>query len=50
MALTAAQIDKQRKEAEELLFSGPQTLGLRQGSVLRPFQRPAAVPVSHAEP
>ena len=27
MALTAAQIDEQRKQAEELLFSGPQKLG-----------------------
>ncbi len=27
MALTAAQLSKQKKEAEELLFSGPETLG-----------------------
>ena len=27
MALTAAQIEQQRQQAEELLFSGPQTLG-----------------------
>src|ERR1700723_3090914 len=27
MALTTEQIDQQRKQAEELLFSGPQTLG-----------------------
>jgi alkylation response protein AidB-like acyl-CoA dehydrogenase len=27
VALTAAQIEQQRKQAEELLFSGPQTLG-----------------------
>src|SRR4051794_5533223 len=31
MALTAAQIDQQRKQAEELLFSGPQTLGFAKG-------------------
>src|SRR5258708_12195671 len=27
MALSAAQLAKQKKEAEELLFSGPETLG-----------------------
>src|SRR5947209_20463268 len=27
VALTAEQIEQQRKQAEELLFSGPQTLG-----------------------
>ncbi len=31
MALTAAQIDAQRKEAEDLLFSGPQTMGFAKG-------------------
>jgi len=31
MALTSAQIEQQRKQAEELLFSGPQTLGFAKG-------------------
>jgi len=31
MALTAAQLAKQKKEAEELLFSGPETLGFAKG-------------------
>jgi alkylation response protein AidB-like acyl-CoA dehydrogenase len=31
MALTATQIEQQKKEAEELLFSGPQTLGFAKG-------------------
>src|SRR4051812_1749408 len=31
MALTKEQLEKQQKEAEELLFSGPQTLGFAKG-------------------
>src|SRR3954465_3839795 len=31
MALTAAQIEQQKKQAEELLFSGPQALGFAKG-------------------
>jgi alkylation response protein AidB-like acyl-CoA dehydrogenase len=31
MALTAEQIEQQKKQAEELLFSGPQTLGFAKG-------------------
>jgi hypothetical protein len=31
MALSAAQIAQQKKQAEELLFSGPQTLGFAKG-------------------
>lgn len=31
MALTASQLDQQKKQAEELLFSGPETLGLAKG-------------------
>jgi alkylation response protein AidB-like acyl-CoA dehydrogenase len=31
MALTAAQVEEQKKEAEELLFSGPQSLGFAKG-------------------
>jgi acyl-CoA dehydrogenase family member 9 len=31
MALSAAQLEQQKKQAEELLFSGPETLGLAKG-------------------
>ncbi len=31
MALTAAQVEQQKQAAEELLFSGPQTLGFAKG-------------------
>lgn len=31
MALTAAQLEQQKQQAEELLFSGPQTLGFAKG-------------------
>ena len=31
MALSAAQLEQQKKQAEELLFSGPETLGLVKG-------------------
>src|SRR5438067_1590654 len=31
MTLTATQIEQQRQQAEELLFSGPQTLGFAKG-------------------
>jgi hypothetical protein len=31
MALTAAQLEQQKKQAEELLFSGPETLGFCKG-------------------
>jgi alkylation response protein AidB-like acyl-CoA dehydrogenase len=31
MALTTAQVEEQKKQAEELLFSGPQTLGFAKG-------------------
>ena len=31
MALSAAQLEQQKKQAEELLFSGPETLGFAKG-------------------
>ncbi len=31
MALTAEQLEQQKKQAEELLFSGPQTHGFAKG-------------------
>jgi acyl-CoA dehydrogenase family member 9 len=50
MALTAAQLAKQKKEAEELLFSGPETLGFAKAlffghfnaSLIFPYPRLAA--------
>src|SRR5271166_2747213 len=44
MALTAEQIDQQRKEAEELLFSGPQTLGFAKGLFFGHFNAPLLFP------
>ena len=50
MALTAAQIDQQRKQAEELLFSGPQTLGFAKGLFFGRFNAPLLFPYPDAEP
>jgi alkylation response protein AidB-like acyl-CoA dehydrogenase len=44
MALTAEQIDQQRKEAEELLFSGPQTLGFANALFFGHFNAPLLFP------
>src|SRR5436189_4180409 len=44
MALTAAQIEQQRKQAEELLFSGPQTLGFAKGLFFGHFNHPLLFP------
>jgi alkylation response protein AidB-like acyl-CoA dehydrogenase len=44
MALTADQIDQQRKEAEELLFSGPQHLGFGEGLFFGHFHAPMLFP------
>jgi alkylation response protein AidB-like acyl-CoA dehydrogenase len=44
MALTAAQIESQRKQAEELLFSGPQTLGFAKGLFFGHFNAPLLFP------
>src|SRR5262249_13279741 len=44
MALTAEQIDQQRKEAEELLFSGPQHLGFAEGLFFGHFHAPLLFP------
>jgi alkylation response protein AidB-like acyl-CoA dehydrogenase len=40
MTLTAAQIEEQKKQAEELLFSGPQTLGFAKGLFFGRFDAP----------
>jgi alkylation response protein AidB-like acyl-CoA dehydrogenase len=44
MTLTAEQIDQQRKQAEELLFSGPQTLGFAKGLFFGHFNAPLLFP------
>src|SRR5262249_7332191 len=44
MALTAEQLDQQRKEAEELLFSGPQHLGFGEGLYFGHFHAPMVFP------
>src|SRR2546421_4124543 len=50
MALTAAQIEQQRKEAEELLFSGPQTLGFAKGLFFGHFNAPLLFPYPEVAP
>ncbi len=44
MALTAAQLEQQKKQAEELLFSGPQTLGFAKGLFFGHFNAPLLFP------
>jgi acyl-CoA dehydrogenase family member 9 len=44
MALTTAQIESQRKQAEELLFSGPQMLGFAKGLFFGHFNAPLLFP------
>src|SRR4029079_10968245 len=44
MALTNEQIEQQRKQAEELLFSGPQTLGFAKGLFFGHFNAPLLFP------
>jgi alkylation response protein AidB-like acyl-CoA dehydrogenase len=44
MALTAQQIEQQRKQAEELLFSGPQTLGFGKSLFFGHFSAPLVFP------
>src|ERR1700737_695982 len=44
MALTAEQIAQQKKQAEELLFSGPQTLGFAKGLFFGHFNAPLLFP------
>src|SRR5258708_16135577 len=44
MALTEHQIEQQKKEAEELLFSGPQTLGFAKGLFFGHFNAPLLFP------
>lgn len=50
MALTAAQVEQQRKQAEELLFSGPQTLGFAKGLFFGHFNAPLLFPYPQLRP
>jgi len=50
MALSASQIEQQRKEAEELLFSGPQKLGFAKGLFLGLFNAPLLFPYPRLKP
>jgi alkylation response protein AidB-like acyl-CoA dehydrogenase len=50
MALTAAQIEEQKREAEELLFSGPQTLGFGKGLFFGHFNAPLLFPYPQMSP
>src|SRR4051812_42325791 len=44
MALTAEQREQQQKQAEELLFSGPQTLGFAKALFFGHFNAPLVFP------
>ena len=50
MALTAEQINQQRKEAEELLFSGPQKLGFAKALFFGHFNAPLLFPYPEIKP
>src|SRR5436305_3755841 len=50
MPLTKQQIDQQQKEAEELLFSGPQTLGFAKGLFFGHFNAPLLFPHPQLDP
>src|SRR5262249_34110599 len=50
MALTTAQIEQQKQQAEELLFSGPQTLGFAKGLFFGHFNAPLLFPYPEIRP
>src|SRR6202045_3979027 len=50
MPLTAAQIEQQKQQAEELLFSGPQTLGFAKGLFFGHFNAPLLFPYPQLKP
>jgi alkylation response protein AidB-like acyl-CoA dehydrogenase len=50
MALTAEQVEQQKKEAEELLFSGPQKLGFAKGLFFGHFNAPLLFPYPQLKP
>jgi acyl-CoA dehydrogenase family protein 9 len=50
MALSAAQLEQQKKQAEELLFSGPEHLGLAKGFFFGHFNAKYVFPYPHLPP
>src|SRR5437588_9546125 len=50
MPLTADQLAQQKKQAEELLFSGPQTLGFAKGLFFGHFNAPLVFPYPQIKP
>ena len=50
MTLTAEQVAEQRKQAEELLFSGPQKLGFAKGLFFGHFNARLVLPYPEIEP
>jgi alkylation response protein AidB-like acyl-CoA dehydrogenase len=50
MALSAAQLEQQKKQAEELLFSGPETLGLAKGLFFGHFNAQYVFPYPQLPP
>src|SRR3954452_9546112 len=50
VALSAAQIEQQKKQAEELLFSGPETLGFAKGLFFGHFNAKLVFPYPQLPP
>lgn len=50
MALSAAQVEQQKKQAEELLFSGPQHLGFAKALFFGQFNSPLLFPYPELKP
>jgi alkylation response protein AidB-like acyl-CoA dehydrogenase len=50
MALTAAQVEQQKQQAEELLFSGPQSLGFAKALYFGQFNSPLLFPYPQLKP
>lgn len=50
MALTASQIEEQKKQAEELLFSGPEDIGFAKGLFFGRFQSSLVLPYPELKP
>ena len=50
MALTATQIQEQKQQAEELLFSGPTDVGFAKGLFFGRFQAPLLFPYPELKP
>src|SRR5271155_335414 len=50
MALSREQMAEQQKQAEELLFSGPQTLGFAKGLYFGHFNAPLVFPYPEIKP